>query len=99
MAPFMLLSQEGSTCEQFPAHNLYTHGLACRAEAFAAAMGRLVADPAACRTMGTAARAHVAKSFSRTAFGSSLEAHMRGLLGGANAGSDSGKGKKAKKQR
>lgn len=74
------------------------------AEGFAAAMARLVSDTDARHAMGRAARAHTAAHFSRAAFGSALESHLRGLLllmrqGGQAAGNKEALGKEDEEKR
>jgi alpha-1,3/alpha-1,6-mannosyltransferase len=57
-------------------------GLLCRPtpQAFAEALVRLIADPVAAERMGQAGRLHVARHFSRTAFGARLEAILQELV-------------------
>ena len=57
-------------------------GLLCRPtpQAFAEALVRLIADPAAAERMGQAGRLHVARHFSRAAFGARLEAIVQELV-------------------
>jgi alpha-1,3/alpha-1,6-mannosyltransferase len=51
-----------------------------RPEAFADALARVLHDPDAARRMGAAGRAHVARRFSRRAFGERLEASLKALV-------------------
>ena len=57
-------------------------GLLCRPTppAFAEALARLLVDPVAAERMGQAGRRHVAKHFSRAAFGTRLEAIVQELV-------------------
>jgi len=50
------------------------------ADAFAAAMARLVRDPALADRMGAAGRAHVVASFSRETFGAHVERALRAVV-------------------
>jgi alpha-1,3/alpha-1,6-mannosyltransferase len=65
--------ETGFLCEPAPA-------------AFAAALARLIGDPERARRMGTAGREHVARHFSRAAFGARFDAVVRAVARAERSG-------------